>query len=151
MNKEEALLLLFGISRPTLYKWKRDQRPIAMFVEKYLTHEEIVSFLRDGKVEKLEKAESVKTLKYFIQDVHELILDKIYQLDKKTDFLQKLVLEFNQVYSKYPNDVFDEWINFVLSYDFGEDKKIKEALLQFIYKVSIDTFYIYTQNINLLE
>ena len=38
----------------TIYRWKKEGRPIVFFFEKYFTKEDIEEFLKSGKIEKLD-------------------------------------------------------------------------------------------------
>jgi hypothetical protein len=52
MKKEDIYLELFGFSRPTFYKWKREKRPIVGFVELFDINN-IKEYLDTGSIENL--------------------------------------------------------------------------------------------------
>ncbi len=54
MKHDEIMTKLFDISRPTYYKWKKEKRPIVIFIEKYFSDEEILEFLKFDSIEQLD-------------------------------------------------------------------------------------------------
>ncbi|MCT7575257.1 hypothetical protein N5U00_07940 [Aliarcobacter butzleri] len=56
MRIEFLMSKLFGYSTQTYFNWKKemDKRPILLLIEKYFSKEELETFLRTNKIEKLE-------------------------------------------------------------------------------------------------
>jgi hypothetical protein len=51
---EEIFMDLFGFSRPTYYKWKRENIKVIQLLEKYFSKDELEEFLEAGSIRKLE-------------------------------------------------------------------------------------------------
>jgi hypothetical protein len=51
---EEIFMDLFGFSRPTYYKWKRENIKVIQLLEKYFSKDELEEFLETGSIRKLE-------------------------------------------------------------------------------------------------
>jgi len=49
-----AIIKLLGVSKNSYWNYKKQDRPIITFLEKYFTEEEIVEFLDTGSMQKLE-------------------------------------------------------------------------------------------------
>lgn len=54
MTLKNIIENFFGFAFPTYYRWKKEQRPVITFLEKYLSNQEIEEFLETGKIEKLD-------------------------------------------------------------------------------------------------
>ncbi len=54
MKVEEIYMKLFNFSRPTYYKWKRENVKVIQLLEKYFSKEELEEFLETGEITKLE-------------------------------------------------------------------------------------------------
>ena len=54
MKKKEIIEKLFGFTEATYYNWKKENRPIINLV-KYFNDEELIKFLKTGKIDRLEK------------------------------------------------------------------------------------------------
>lgn len=91
MNKEKALLKFFDISRPTLYKWKRDKRPVAVFIDKYLNHNDVLEFLQTGAIMRYE---TPNTSSEFLELFKNKYLNFIHQKMRFINSLSKYQLQF---------------------------------------------------------
>jgi len=57
MKEDEIYTKLFRFSRPTFFKWKKDNVPIMELISKYFTKEDLEEFIEKGFVSKFEKFE----------------------------------------------------------------------------------------------
>ena len=55
MTFKEVMAALFSTAEGTFYKWKKQERPIVLLIEKYFTKEDIEEFLQTGKISKCEQ------------------------------------------------------------------------------------------------
>lgn len=95
----DELIKLFGWSRATFFKWKREGRGIIKLIEKYFDEEMIHEFNTTGKIEKLEKLKKKNTeLKSMQNQIEDLAfttaLYKINQLSSQK--AQKILLNIIQ-------------------------------------------------------
>ena len=54
MTNIETLCYFLGITKKTWYNWKSEERPVTLFIEKYLSHEDINEFIKSGNISELE-------------------------------------------------------------------------------------------------
>ncbi|WP_415396291.1 hypothetical protein [Sulfurimonas sp. CS5] len=154
MKEEEIYVKLFGFGSPTtFYSWKKDPKRLAIkLLEKYFTKEDLEEFLETGKINKMENIQHLGSFISYIVDINNTIVDKttVDNKDELSLFLIKTIVEFkdSSFFSNYPDDVFDEFIDFVLNNTKEQNKKV---LLQIPHKINKDTFYMYVQNIELLD
>lgn len=83
---KQSISKLLDISERSYYTWKKEERPIIIFLEKYFSKEEIEEFLETGSMQKLEKKnESLEKI-----DLYEKLLvdHALYSAKEK---LQKLL------------------------------------------------------------
>jgi len=52
--KNTLIEKFFAFTRQAYYKWRREDRPIVQFVEKYLSDQDVEEFLETGKIEKFD-------------------------------------------------------------------------------------------------
>lgn len=50
MKTDEIYIELFSYSRPTYYKWKRENNKALKLIQKYFTDKEIIEFIKTGEV-----------------------------------------------------------------------------------------------------
>ena len=62
---------LFDFSRPTYYKWKRENTPALKLLEKYFTEKELIEYLEVGTITRLEE-HNISNLKL---ELHEKVLE----------------------------------------------------------------------------
>ena len=62
VHKIENISKLFDFANSTIYKWKKEKRLILDLFDKYFTDEDIEEFLKTGKIERLDIAQSNKYL-----------------------------------------------------------------------------------------
>lgn len=55
LHKIDNISKLFDFANSTVYKWKKEKRPILELIDKYFIDEEIEEFLETGKIDKFEK------------------------------------------------------------------------------------------------
>lgn len=62
----EQIMQILDIAEKTYYNWKNQERPIIVFLEKYLSSDEIEEFLKTGEIQKLEvcKNINIEDMKY---------------------------------------------------------------------------------------
>jgi hypothetical protein len=80
MKKEEVFMKLFNFSRPTYYKWKREQILVLKLLETYCTDQDLEEFLETGKISKLESKNLDDDFKHIILDDH-MLHSAAYKLD----------------------------------------------------------------------
>lgn len=54
MKYDELISNFFGFSIPTYYNWKREKRPIIKLIDKYFSEDELMEFLENERIAKLE-------------------------------------------------------------------------------------------------
>ena len=54
MTNIETLCYFLGITKKTWYNWKAEERPITLYIEKYLSHEDINEFINTGSIAELQ-------------------------------------------------------------------------------------------------
>lgn len=54
MTIDAVLSQLFEYSKPTYFRWKKEQRPIISLIDKYFTKEDLEEFLQSGKIKRFE-------------------------------------------------------------------------------------------------
>ena len=70
-NKIDLITEMLSISRSAYFKFKKEKRPIIIFLNKYFNEQEIKEYLNTGKMERLEtnygeqKLESSKEFELF--------------------------------------------------------------------------------------
>lgn len=81
MKEDEIYTKLFDFSRPTYFKWKREEVPVMQLLSKYFNKEDLEEFLSRGFVSKYENFN-----KYSIDPVFEdfviVNLKRIHKLDR---------------------------------------------------------------------
>lgn len=75
---------LMGNSPKTVSNWKKENRPIMIFLHKYFTKEDLQEFLKTGKVSKLESK--------ITNEKNKVILDEI---NKKQQEIEELKAQLN--------------------------------------------------------
>lgn len=62
MKKEEIFSEILDCSVSGFYKWKQQNRPIIILLEKYFSNDDLIEFLQTGKISKFEILEEFKAL-----------------------------------------------------------------------------------------
>ena len=88
----KAIADLIGNDYKTIYRWKKEDRKIVEFFEKYFTKEELEEFLKKGYVDKLE---SIIAIEDFSFSLHSTIFDKILQIEPN-EFYRKILQDFKE-------------------------------------------------------
>ena len=85
-NMINAITTLLGVSKNSYWNYKKQERPIISFLEKYFSKEEIEEFLETGSMQKLEKKnESLERIYLY----EKLLVD--HALYSSKEKLQKLL------------------------------------------------------------
>nr|WP_321268456.1 hypothetical protein [uncultured Sulfurimonas sp.] len=155
MKIEILMSKLFGFSTQTYFNWKKEEekRPIITLINRYFDKKELIEFLESGKIQKMENIQHLGSFISYIVDINNTIVDKATTVENKSElslFLIKTIVEFKDsiFFSNYPDDIFDDFIDFVLN---NIEEQNKKVLLQITNKINKDTFYMYVQNIELLS
>lgn len=101
MKKEDIFSEILDCSVSGFYKWKKQNRPIIVLLEKYFTNDDLIEFLATGKISSFEMIEEFKiillgsTLDYltFVYD-H---LKHSNQFDFFTDFYYRFLVYINEI------------------------------------------------------
>lgn len=97
---KEEICELLAIADSTIYKFRKEKRPIITFLEKYFTKEDLEEFLEYGTVEKLEFTN--------IQDYGSRVAEFVKLLEKLQDFLYQDYINATHVsYLEKKNDISD--------------------------------------------
>ncbi len=59
MKLEEIYMELFNFSRPTYYKWKRENIKVIKLLERYFSKEDLEEYLETGKVSRYENVDNL--------------------------------------------------------------------------------------------
>lgn len=54
MNKKTIIEKFFGFTEATYYNWRRENRLVIDFVEKYISDEDLIEFINSGHIKRLE-------------------------------------------------------------------------------------------------
>ncbi len=54
MKLDEIMMCLYNNSRGTYYKWKKENRPIILLLEKYFKKDDLEEFLNTNKIKDLD-------------------------------------------------------------------------------------------------
>jgi len=104
---KEKICEILGISETSYYRWK-NERPIIQLLEKYFSREDLIQFMEDGKIDKLEvknSEDSNLTEFYTNNAVHKLITKSTLPIDENDQMMIKFfkaVLNKNKRYSVIP-------------------------------------------------
>lgn len=86
MTNIESICSMLGITKKTWYNWKREERPITKFIEKYLTYDDILEFLDEERINKYDFFLNIE--RDFIQEYIEFYEPENYNFNP-IPFLQK--------------------------------------------------------------
>ena len=104
---KKTITQFLGISHTSYYRWKEDRYIIKM-LEKYFTKEDLIQFMQEGKIDKLEiKNNDNSDLNelYTNNALHKLIIKSTLPLDENDNLITKFfktVLNKNKRYSILP-------------------------------------------------
>lgn len=93
MNNTQLIAKLLSFTESTIFKWKKENRPILNLLQNYFTNEEIKEFLETGKVLKqevvknlsIEDINNIKSLK------NEMIFDEIKRTKERLKYLESQI------------------------------------------------------------
>ena len=106
-NMKDTICELLGISKTSYYRWKND-RQVIQLLEKYFTKEDLLQFLHEGRIDKLEAKNSEDSdLNEFYTNsaVHKLITKSTLSMDEADQMIIKFfkaILNKNKRYSILP-------------------------------------------------
>ena len=105
MTTIENLCLFLGITKKTWYNWKKEQRPITKFIEKYLSAEDINEFLKNnGEISKLNLMNSIMPIfnNDFLEFYHQEFRDNFNPFEKKffNDFTYRFKNQIQKISNK---------------------------------------------------
>ena len=69
MKVEDIYMELFGFSRPTYYKWKRENVKVIQLLEKYFSKSDLEEYLETGRIKRHENFDATKADPLFIEYV----------------------------------------------------------------------------------
>ncbi len=104
---KEKICEILGISETSYYRWK-NERPIIQLLEKYFSREDLIQFMEDGKIDKLEvkNSENSNLTEFYTNNaVHKLITKSTLPIDENDQMMIKFfkaVLNKNKRYSVIP-------------------------------------------------
>lgn len=61
MTIDAVISKIFDFSKPTYFRWKKEQRPIILLLEKYFTKENLQEFLESGSIKKFDQTQIIIT------------------------------------------------------------------------------------------
>lgn len=99
MTFKKVMATLFATAEGTFYKWKKQQRPIVLLIEKYFTKEDIEEFLETGKITKLENIAPYD----YLSEKHLIDLSFYILKPKLKDLFAGSI--FDKVYNKGSKDI----------------------------------------------
>lgn len=155
----KTMSFLLGNSERTVQRWKDENRLIIKFLLLF-SESEIDEFCATGEIERLKQIEHIDFLEEFVNEIHTNIVNqKIIGIEKYNIgvFLVDFILEFIVQYPAYPNEIFEDYLNFVLAYNFTkmtnnkDEQNLRRILIEIFYQIDKKTFYIYAHNINLVK
>jgi hypothetical protein len=103
--KQTLLVDFFCMSRNALYEWKKQNRPVILFLQKYFSDEDISQFLNKGKINYLEYLEDSK-------DVTNSIIKEVFNNCQKLKKLPE-IKEFGKFLEKIESKRAEKtWMSF---------------------------------------
>lgn len=75
---------MFKNTERTIYAWKKENRPIINFLEKYFNKEDLIEFLNNGKCSKLESLDSYNPNNLTNKNINDMLVGMIIK-KKKTE------------------------------------------------------------------
>lgn len=98
MKKDELYSRLFGFSIPTYYNWSREKRPIIKLINNYFKEEELIEFLENQNIEKIENQKKIENLNKMVDDLlilmtQEEIKNEIQKIMQKK-IIDKIITKF---------------------------------------------------------
>ncbi len=100
MTKMEKIFNFLDISKKTWYNWKKEERAIVKFIEKYLTSDDIDEFIKTGKINKFELLPNIDNM---LIEIEKKMEDKINQFSpdfSSVDFMMKMGMLINKMKDK---------------------------------------------------
>ncbi|PHR58988.1 MAG: hypothetical protein COA44_02235 [Arcobacter sp.] len=149
---------LLEVSEKSFYRWKsKDHKKLINLIESNFNDVQLVEFLETGRIKT--KNNSLEELGLYVYEIHQKIIAN--PQNNIEEFFNKLIIDFNKVYSSHPPDIYDEFLEFIHMYDFVETTLaihpnvsipyIKMHLMNVVHRVSEFEFYLYVKNIELLD
>lgn len=155
----DELIKLFGWSRATFFKWKREGRGIIKLMEKYFDQEMIHEFNTTGKIERLEhikkKDNALKAIQTEMEDLaFSTALYKINQLS--SDKEQKILVKIIQKIATDSIEYLDAKIYLIdnlkaIETTLDGDTKLSSFVLQNISKVEVEALIKYHHRIDRIQ
>ena len=155
----DELISLFGWSRATFFKWKREGRGIIKLIEKYFDEEMIHEFNTTGKIERLEKIkkkdDELKAIQTQIEDL--AFSSALYKINNRvTPKAQKILIKIIQKIATDPKEYLDVKIHLIDNLQAVEttldgDTKLSSFVLQNISTVEVEALIKYHHRIDKIK
>ena len=155
----DELIKLFGWSRATFFKWKREGRGIIKLIEKYFDEEMIHEFNTTGKIERLEKIKKkdneLQSMQRQIEDLaFSTALYKINHISSPK--AQKILIKIIQKIATDPVEYLDIKIHLIDNLKAVEttldgDTKLSSFVLQNISTVEVEALVKYHHRIDSIK
>jgi hypothetical protein len=104
---KETICKILGISTTSYYRWRKE-RPIILLLETYFTKKDLLQFIEDGKIDKLEikNSENSNLTEFYTNNgLHKLIIKSTLPIDETDQMIIKFfkaILNKNKRYSVIP-------------------------------------------------
>lgn len=127
---KEQILEILDIAPRTYYLWKKEERPIINFLEKYFVEADLSEFLQNGIVSKLE------TLNYFLYQQTDEFFDYYHKIDGRLGSWRIFHKELNNKFTKYESKT--AFLDSALQSSLSTGKSIKNygPFLRFIENIT---------------
>lgn len=118
MTNIETLCYFLGITKKTWYNWKAEERPITLYIEKYLSHGDIDEFIKTGSISELENKNLIYNLAF--QEYENYIKEVITRSDWVRHSIGELKDPEKYLFTQVPIFTLFEYIT-LNDNDFEED------------------------------
>lgn len=173
----ESICIFLGITKKTWYNWKKENRPVTTFIEKYLSYQEILEFLDSNEIAHLDFLDRIKNsfyqeyerftrntqfeysfpTKFYLDFIYRFKDDiiKINNYDSKSKFIS-LLLEYQLILMNIAKEINYSEFNIIKDFNYfiklfnNRNEVFIDYLITFIKYDSIQTTYFYNQ-FNLFE
>lgn len=60
MRLNELVTKLFGFNQSTFYRWKKEERPVVVLIEKYFTQKDLEEFVTTGTIKEFDNFKEIR-------------------------------------------------------------------------------------------
>jgi hypothetical protein len=168
MTFKETMAALFVTAEGTYYKWKNENRPIILLLDKYFTKQDLEEFLNTGQIKKMELIESSQELISYVGDIQDRMLENEVDRDLSVygffighEFVELINNFYVQLDSTVRMKFRIHFVNFLVNYEINEIltraldetnlNNLKIQIVRIVHKISEDEFDLFIKNVKFLD